>query len=90
MPTSTVDAIRSRFASFVLQHGITVEDEHSSETLLIRDGYFCGRKFSLGGFSLIWFLEENQIKIANSDGHVELSCPLENFLASEASTRKAA
>ena len=90
MPTPPVDAIRSRFASYVQQHGQTVDDEHLSETLLIRDGYFCGRKFSMSGYSLIWFLEENQIKIANAEGHVELSCTLENFLATEANTRKAA
>ena len=39
-----------------------------SETVLIRDGYYCGRRFELDGLSAVWFIEENQIKCFSRDG----------------------
>ena len=32
------------------------------ETILIRDGFYCGRCFACGDFRAVWFLEENAIK----------------------------
>lgn len=32
------------------------------ETLLIRNGLFCGRKFQCEGHLVVWFIEEDEIK----------------------------
>ncbi|MBM4005021.1 MAG: hypothetical protein FJ295_17325 [Planctomycetes bacterium] len=47
------------------------------ETILIRNGHYCGRRFQAGGLRAIWFLEEDQIKFYGRDGRVqsELSPP---------------
>lgn len=45
-----------------------------SESLLIRDGFFCGRRFDLGSHRAVWFLEENIVKIFRHSG--ELICVL--------------
>lgn len=40
------------------------------ETILIRGGQYCGRRFELAGASAIWFVEENEIKIYRAGGPV--------------------
>jgi len=34
-----------------------------AETALIRDGAYCGHRFSAGNLSAVWFFEENEVKI---------------------------
>lgn len=41
-----------------------------SETILIRGGNYCGRRFQTTQGHAIWFIEENQIKIYLPDGGV--------------------
>ena len=55
------------------------------ETILIRDGYYCGRRYQRGGLQAIWFIEENQLKFHAQDGSV-----LEVRSTSEAPLREAA
>ena len=40
------------------------------ETILIRDGFYCGRRFRVDGHQAVWFCEENELKIYDADGHV--------------------
>ena len=40
------------------------------ETILIRDGYYCGRRFETDSASAVWFVEENQVKFYRADGTV--------------------
>jgi hypothetical protein len=40
------------------------------ETLLIRNGQYCGHRYQSDGLSAVWFLEEDQVKIYHRDGHV--------------------
>ena len=40
------------------------------ETLLIRDGQYCGHRYQGGGLTAVWFLEENQLKFYDTDGGV--------------------
>ena len=40
------------------------------ETLLIRDGDYIGRRFDREKFRAVWFIEENQLKFSDQDGHV--------------------
>ena len=39
-----------------------------TETILIRDGVYCGRRFHAEGLEAIWFVEEGQIKFFGSSG----------------------
>ena len=45
---------------------MNVRDE-VAETALIRDGIYCGHRFSAGNLSAVWFFEENEVKIYNQD-----------------------
>ena len=40
------------------------------ETILIRDGHFCGRRYSRKELCAIWFVEENEIKFYDFNGGV--------------------
>ena len=40
------------------------------EAILIRDGFFCGRRFYSDGLEAVWFIEENQIKFYERDGSI--------------------
>lgn len=62
------------------------------ETILIRDGLFCGRKFQSSGFSVVWFMEENEIKFFGPTGHLLLATTPDQCLSSgtHVQTRRAA
>ena len=40
------------------------------ETLLIRNGLFCGRKFQCEGHLVVWFIEEDEIKFFSPCGEL--------------------
>ena len=40
------------------------------EAALIRDGQYCGHRFSSGELTAVWFFEENQVKIFDHDRHL--------------------
>jgi len=42
-----------------------------SESMLIRDGFFCGRCFHANGFRAVWFIEEDELKIYAADGKLQ-------------------
>ncbi|MEX2173483.1 MAG: hypothetical protein WD872_03920 [Pirellulaceae bacterium] len=44
--------------------------EQLRETILIRGGAYCGRRFEADTATAIWFLEENQVKLYRADGSV--------------------
>lgn len=76
--TETVRAlVRSTFAELGLD-----TTQPWRETVLIREGVYCGRRFDLPGGHAIWFVEEQQIKFYRGDGrlackrHIEPPCPL--------------
>jgi len=54
--------VRETFAS----HGTDSLDDWC-ETILIRDGYYCGRRFTCGDLRAIWFIEENSLKIFSQE-----------------------
>jgi len=45
-------------------------DREIEETILIRDGFYCGRRFECDGLHAIWFVEENEVKYYGRDGSV--------------------
>ena len=69
-----------------------IEATIERESILIRDGFFCGRRFQLGKFRAVWFIEEDQVKIYGADGSlVEVleSDHINGVAASEASVEPA-
>ena len=51
---------------------------------------YCGRRFSLADFDIVYFVEEQQIKFYNPAGQLESSCSLDRFLEESESVRRAA
>ncbi len=39
-----------------------------TESILIREGLYCGRRFRCDGFEAVWFIEENEVKVYDSSG----------------------
>jgi hypothetical protein len=81
MSATQAELVRKSFRDFVFRNG---GDESSSlmlETTLIRDGAYCGRKFSLSGYSIIWFIDEQQIKLFGQSGSLLQSMSLRDFFS---------
>lgn len=57
--------IRQRLAEFGAPLG-----ESMAESCLLQDNSYCGRRFSLGGYQAVWFLEENEIKFYAPSGEL--------------------
>jgi hypothetical protein len=45
------------------------DTEPASEAMLIRDGFFCGRRFRFQNYHAVWFLEEDELKIRDLQGN---------------------
>lgn len=73
-----LDQIRSLICRTLAEFGGTT-DRMPRETVLIRDGYFCGRRFEADGLHAVWFTEEHEIKFYDRAGAVvrvvELAAP---------------
>jgi hypothetical protein len=50
------------------------------ETILLRDGFYVGRKFRAGGFQVIWWAEKNVIEVFDEDGQSMETIGLEQKL----------
>jgi len=64
----TVERVRSRIRALFLEAGVA-EDE-IRETILVRGGHYCGRRFTAGACQAVWFVEEDQIKFTSSAGRI--------------------
>ncbi len=62
-----VDRVRAEVRAIFQDLGF--QDE-VHETILIRNGHYCGRRFSNEKCQAVWFLEEDQIKVYAGDGRV--------------------
>jgi hypothetical protein len=79
MPIHFSDSIRSSMRSIVESHVQLDSTASILETTLIRNGTYCGRRFVLQGFSLIWFQEEGQIKLYSPEGQLMQSTDIQSF-----------
>ncbi len=62
MNTATpVEKIRLIIAEQLSSFGAQQTDS-IAESILIRDGLFCGRRFQCEGYIVVWFIEEDEIK----------------------------
>jgi len=70
MPSgSATERIRQLVQQTFSKLGTDASSE-ARETILIRDGHYCGRRFRRGGLEAVWFIEENQIKFHGKDGGI--------------------
>jgi hypothetical protein len=79
MQTNLADSIRRSLQAVVSRHVALDESTPIMESTLIRNGSYCGRRFSLKGFSLVWFQEEGQVKLYNPFGTLEQSTSVAQF-----------
>jgi hypothetical protein len=63
-----LESIRSEVRQRLTELGAI--GESVAETCLLQDSAYCGRRFSLGGFQAVWFLEENQLKYFGPSGEL--------------------
>jgi hypothetical protein len=66
-----LDRIRSLIRQTFSELG-GLEDQTPRETMLIRNGFFCGRRFDLDGLQAVWFSEEDEIKFFGRSGSLAL------------------
>src|SRR5262245_32920613 len=64
-----VEDVRRQVRAELVKLGAS-QDDGLLETILIRDGHYCGRRFRMDDFQATWFLEENEIKYYGRDGAV--------------------
>ena len=71
---SSIHAVRQYVYDTFRRLGVDAAAE-ASESLLIRGGMYCGRRFVQGDFSAVWFAEEGELKIYCPNGEVECPAP---------------
>ena len=64
-----VDQIRSLIRQTFTEFG-GLQERMPREAMLIRDGFFCGRRFEADGLQAVWFTEENEIKFFDRTGAI--------------------
>ena len=62
-----LERIRGNVARIFRAYGLS-QGEPPMETILIRDGFYCGHRFACEGLRAVWFLEEDLIKVFGGDG----------------------
>jgi hypothetical protein len=78
MSTNIAESLRSSLQALVADR-VTVDGKSIQETTLVRNGSYCGRRFALAGYSLVWFQEEGQVKLYGPLGNLEQSCSVVQF-----------
>jgi hypothetical protein len=68
--TVSLEEIRLHVAA-LLSGDSAVSPDELRETILIRDGLYCGRRFELQDRSAVWFAEEGEIKVYSPDARVQ-------------------
>lgn len=65
-PASLVERIRLLVQRTLQELQLPVQD--LEETILIRNGFYCGRRYQAVSSHAIWFCEENQLKFYGEQG----------------------
>ncbi len=68
-------AVNVRLSQLSMQ---PVESLH--ETILIRNGLYCGRKFQAANYEVVWFIEEDEIKFFSPCGNLLSADSVVTFL----------
>lgn len=64
---SFTSGVRQMIRQKLTVHGAKLTST-PDESILISNGYFCGRKFVCDQLTAVWFVEENQVKIYSETG----------------------
>ena len=68
-----MEAPAQKIRTFVFEtlrrHGADL-DTVPRETLLIRDGAYCGHRYQVGSHQAVWFIEEDEVKFYGPEGGV--------------------
>jgi hypothetical protein len=67
MHAPLTDSVRRLVAETLVALGLSSGAE-PRETILIRDGAYCGRRFDSADGHAVWFIEEAEIKFFRCDG----------------------
>lgn len=62
-----LNAVREKLTSWLATQGYD-SSRNLQESLLIKDGFYCGRRFRILGFSAVWFAEEDELKVFDDHG----------------------
>ncbi|HTN75351.1 MAG TPA: hypothetical protein VL096_08895 [Pirellulaceae bacterium] len=68
------DLVRQAIQQTMLELGYDLGDG-VMESILIRQGAYCGRRFQAADGSAVWFVEEAQLKFYDATGAVRHVCP---------------
>ena len=83
-----LDIVRRVVRRSLEANGLQAANE-TCETILVREGYYCGRRFHCGGHRAVWFLEEQVVKFYDSDGCFSNSIDLSNVPEDDSKDRAA-
>lgn len=60
------------------------------ETVLVRDGFFFGRRFEYADLTAVWFAESEKFKVSDASGRVLLNCQVQEIASRYHSDKKKA
>lgn len=63
------ETLRKRFREWACSRSADKAPGAMLETTLVRNGTYIGRRFSLLGFSLIWLVQEGQLRLLGPQGN---------------------
>jgi hypothetical protein len=69
MQAQITQSVRQIVVQTLTDLGLSGSDD-LEETILVRDGVYCGRRFDAHDGHAIWFVEEEQLKFFRADGSV--------------------
>jgi hypothetical protein len=68
-------SVRNLVGETLVELGLSSGSE-PRETILVRDGAYCGRRFDSTDGHAVWFVEDEQIKFFRADGSLVQSIAL--------------
>ena len=80
-------AIRQRLIALLQRAAggcdLEIDTDPMLETLLVREGSLCGRRYALGSATAVWFAEEEYVKFYTVDGTVSERCRVDELSDSD-------
>ena len=71
-----VKQARQKFSQTLADSGLS-DDEPISESMLIRDGFYVGRRFRRGDVEGIWLVESDELTINYGEAKTAVDAPLD-------------
>ena len=70
MPNAQLTQFVRRLVADALLSHCGPHENAVQESIVIRNGVYCGRRFQTAGGYAIWFVEENQVKVFEDGGRL--------------------